>query len=538
MDEEPVNETRATGDQLPDELPSPALRRGRPSLVWLIPVVAAVIGAWMAVKAYTLRGPTITITFQSAEGLEAGQTRIRYKDVEVGKVTEVALSPDFSKVVVTADMSQAGKPLLSENSRFWVVRASIGTNGISGLGTLVSGAYIGMDPGPHGQSSLTFKGLDIAPPLPPHLPGELIELRAEQLGSLNLGSPVTFRQVHVGEVAGFDLDPEGRSVLIKVLVHAPYLALIHRDTRFWDAGGVNLSLDANGVKVRADSLVQLFLGGIACENPATPSPDLVTPPGQPYTLYPNHEKAYEKTYRDRRFFVLNFDESVRGLEAGAPVTFRGMQVGQVESLRLEFRKGDPQVRIPVLIALEPERFAQGQALEEMLEQMVRKGLRAQLKTGSLLTGNLYVDLDYHPQAKGGALDRSGQYLEIPTLPSSLGALMENLTRFAERLQRLPLEETVDQLRASLPVLRDTLQQSRALMTRLDTETAPQVAATLAQAQASLAALERTLRSDSPVQSDLHQALTEFTQAARALRDLADTLERQPESLIFGKGKTP
>jgi paraquat-inducible protein B len=532
--DEPANATAPS----PEDLPSPAIRRGRPSLVWLIPLVAAVIGAWMAVKAFTQRGPTITITFQSAEGLEAGQTRIRYMDVEVGKVTDLSLSPDFSKVVVTAELTQAAKPLLSENSRFWVVRASIGTNGISGLGTLVSGAYIGMDPGPHSRMSQAFKGLDVAPPLPPHLPGELIELRADQLGSLNLGSPVTFRQVHVGEVAGFDLDPEGRSVLIKVLVHAPYLALIHRDTRFWNSGGVDLTLDANGLRLRTDSLVQLVLGGIAFENPLKPEPELAIPEGQPFTLYPNRDQAYEKTYRDRQLFVLHFEESVRGLEPGAPVTFRGLRVGQVESLRLEFHPGEPEGRIPVLIALEPERFSHAGALEPLLAQMVRKGLRAQLKNGSMLTGNLYVDLDFHPQVKPGLLGRSGSYHELPTLPSTLGALLDNLARLAERLQGLPLEDTADQLRATLPVLRDTLQQSRALITHLDTETAPQVKATLAQAQTTLATLERTLRTDSPAQSDLHQALAEFARASRALRNLADTLERHPESLLFGKGKTP
>ena len=523
-------------------LPEPAVRRGRPSLVWLIPIVAAVIGAWIALKAYSEHGPTITITFQSAEGLEAGTTRIKHKDVEVGRVTAINLSPDFKQVVVTAELNNGATAMVSENTRFWVVRARVSTNGISGLGTLLSGAYIGMDPGPHGKETRSFKGLETAPVLTEHLPGALVDLRADQLGSLNLGSPVTFRQIPVGEVAGFDLDPNGQSVLIKVLVHAPYQNLVHPDTRFWDSGGVDVSLDANGFRLHSDSVVQLLLGGISFENPAKPDPDLNTPQGQPYTLFHNRDLAYEKVYRDRHFFILNFEESIRGLSKGAPVEFRGIKVGQVEDFHLEFPTKELAGRIPVLIALEPERFSllgsHGASLEEVLAKLVQKGFRAQLKPGSLLTGTLYVDLGFHPQAPAGALVRSGAYLQIPTTPSALGALMDNLTLLVQRLQKLPLEDIAGQLRASIPVLRETMEQTRALVVRLDTETAPQAKATLAQAQATLAALEQTLRSDSPTQTDLRQALDAFTQAARKLQDLADTLERHPESLIYGKGKQP
>jgi paraquat-inducible protein B len=527
--------------ELPD-LPEPALRRRRPSLVWFIPLVAAAIGAWIALKTYAEHGPTITITFQSAEGLEAGQTRIKHKDVEVGRVTAINLSPDFSHVEVTAELKRGAYALLSENTRFWVVRARISTNGISGLGTLLSGAYIGMDPGPRGKAQHDFIGLEIAPILTPSLPGTLVELRAEKLGSLNIGSPVTFRQIHVGEVVGFDLDPDGQSVLIKVQVNAPYDGLLHRKTRFWDAGGMDLSIDASGVRLHSDSLVQVLLGGIAFENPAGPESSDPAPAGQTFALFPSHDKAYEQVYQDRHFFVLDFDESLRGLAKGAPVEFRGMKVGQVEDFKLSFQAKDLEGRIPVLVALEPERFAftggHGESMEELMARMVRKGLRAQLKVGSLLTGNLFVDLAFFPQAPARAVTRSGGYPEIPTYPSSVGALVENLTRLADRLQKLPLEQVAEEVRTTIPALRETLQQTKALMARLDAETAPQVKATLAQAQTTLAALERTLGPDSSTQSDLRNALDEFAKAARSLRNLADTLERHPESMIFGKGKNP
>jgi paraquat-inducible protein B len=545
---EPDRDPAATpGSDLPEpppgqDLPEPMLRRHRPSIIWFIPLVAAVIGAWMAFKSYTEMSPTITITFQSAEGLEAGQTRIRHKEVEVGRVTAINLSPDFSRVVVTAELTREAYARLSENSRFWVVRARISSYGISGLGTLLSGAYIGLDPGPRGHKQRNFKGLETPPVLASPQTGEILELQADRLGSLNLGTPVTYRQFPVGEVAGYTLDPDGRSVLIKIHVNAPYDKLIRRDTRFWDAGGVDLSLDSGGLRLHADSLVQVLLGGIAFENPAVQESYAPPAPGRPFTLFHNRDKAFEKGFPDSQDFTLYFDESIRGLTRGAPVEYRGMRVGQVEDFRLEFDPRRLEGRLPVVVALEPDRFGlkdnRSGSLESLMDRMVRKGFRARLQTGSLLTGNRYVDLGFYPKAPARTLGHAGSYPEIPTLPSTMGSLVDSLTALSERLERLPLEDLVDQARATLPALRDTLNQIRALAARLDTETAPQVRATLAQAQATLGALERGLGPGSPAQGDLRQALEAFAQAARALRDLADTLERRPETLIFGKGGNP
>lgn len=527
-----------------DSAPEPQIQmRWRPSMVWLLPLIAALIGAWMAVRAYTSRGPSITITFLSAEGLEAGQTKLRYKDVEIGKVTAMGLSKDLTRVVVTAELNKDAAPLLSVNSRFWIVRARIGSSGISGLGTLLSGAYIAMDPGQPVEDQAfdnAYTGLESPGLLTTKQAGLLVILQADKAGSLNIGSPVHFRQIRVGEVAGFDLEKDGRSVSIKAFIHAPYDSLVNTATRFWDAGGVDVSLDASGIRMKSESLSDILLGGISFENPESLEAGVKVPKGHVFTLYPNHDAISEQVIRQRHYYVVNFNESVRGLTRGAPVEFRGIKVGEVQDFKLEFHADSLEGRIPVLIALEPERFSvlgpKASSTDAVVAQLVKRGLRAQLKPASLLTGSMFVDLGYSTQGPARSLGRYGKYPEIPTMPSTMTAMVDNLANLAERLQKLPLEEIVEEVRTAIPALKAALQQTTVLMAKLDQDTAPQAKATLAQAQATLATLEKTLRADSPAQQDLHRALDEFAKASRSLRELADTLERQPEALIFGKGK--
>lgn len=538
-----MNEPSQDLDPLDSSL-EPAVRtRRRLPAVWLIPLVATLIGIWLAFNAYVDKGPTITITFQNADGLEAGRTKIKCKEVEIGKVKSIRLSRDRQRVEVLAEMTRDAAELLTVNSRFWIVRARVSTSGVSGLGTLLSGVYISMDPGDPGKSSRAFSGLESPPLLTGQQEGRVFTLRAEKLGSMSVGSQVSFRQIPVGEVTAFHLDKEGRSVTIKVFIRAPYDQLVHKDTRFWNVGGVDVTFDANGVRMSTDSMLDLLLGGVAFENPASLEAMEPVPADHVFALYASHERIYEKVYLDRYYYVLDFNESVRGLTRGAPVEFRGIKVGQVEDLKLEFHAGTQEMHVPVLIALEPGRLSilganERTAIDAVLQNLIARGLRAQLKMGSLLTGSLFVDLDFYPQAPPRSLAQYGKYRQIPAIPTTMGAVVSNLTKFLDRLQKLPLEDISEELKLSIPAMREALQRSTALMTRLDKETAPQAQATLAQAQATLAALEAMLRSDAPLQQDLRGALEEFSKASRALRDLADTLERNPEAVIFGKEKEP
>ncbi|MBW2643857.1 MAG: MCE family protein, partial [Deltaproteobacteria bacterium] len=306
------------------------------SIVWIVPLVALLIGGWLAYKAITEKGPTITITFKSAEGLEAGKTKIKFKDVEVGQVEEIHLSPDLSHVMVTAQLMKQAKDYLSENTRFWVVRARVAGGGISGLGTLFSGAHIGMDPGKPGKKARSFKGLETPPIVTTDLPGRHFILRAERLGSLDVGKPVYFRQIKVGQVVAYKMEKGGQAVDIKIFIHAPHHERVRENTRFWNAGGVDVSVDANGIKVNTESFVAIMIGGISFENPIDSEPGPAAKEGDIFRLYDKREDIYKKTYVKKTRWLLRFEGSVGGLSVGAPVKFKGIKVGEVIDIELEF----------------------------------------------------------------------------------------------------------------------------------------------------------------------------------------------------------
>ena len=510
------------------------------SIVWIVPLVALLIGGWLAYKAIMEKGPTITVTFQSAEGLEAGKTKIKFKDVEVGQVEEIHLSPDLSQVVVTAQLTKDTKEYLSENTRFWVVRARVVGGGVSGLGTLFSGAYIGMDPGKSGKAARSFKGLETPPIVTTDLPGRHFMLRAERLGSLDIGKPVYFRQIRVGQVVAYELEKDGRSVDIKIFIHAPHHERVHKNTRFWNAGGLDVSVDAGGIKVNTESFVTLMIGGIAFETPIDPDSGPVAEEGEIFRLYDRREDIYKKTYVTKTRWLLYFEGSVGGLSVGAPVKFKGIKIGEVIDIKLEFDYEALAFRIPVIIEIEPERIEWIGELtidkQRGNEILVEKGLRAQLKQGSLITGQLYIDVDMHPDEPPRKIVYGGKYPEIPTIPTPIEEITRGITKIVDRLEKLPLEQIGKDLRETLAHLNKSTEQLLKLMKNLDNTLVPAATNTLERSQITLMKLDRLLSAESPTGHELKRVLTELADAARNISVLADYLGRHPESLVFGKEK--
>jgi paraquat-inducible protein B len=529
------------------------------SIVWLVPIVAILIGGWLVYKALMEKGPEITITFQSAEGLEAGKTKIKFKDVDIGQVREIHIGRDLLHVLIKAQLDKDATPYLTENTRFWVVRARISAGAVYGLGTVFSGAYVDMDPGPPGKAARHFKGLEEPPIVTTGLPGRQFILQSDRKGSLEIGSPVYYKQIRAGEVVAFNVSEDGSKIVFKIFVHAPYHEYVRKNTRFWNASGLDLKLDAEGIRLDTESFVSMMLGGIAFG-----LVEDMGPSGEPasedevFTLYPNREAALTRSYFVKNYWVVRFDESVRGLSVGAPVEFRGMQIGVVSDISIAFDANRQTFDIPILIGLEPERiFVKDHTRavldrERFMDYLVERGLRAQLRTGSILTGQKYVALDFFPHAPPAQITREGRHPEIPTIRAPLEEIGTKVTELLAKLDRFPIEQMGNDLRDAVqgakklttsPELAETVHslneaviELKRLTTSLRTTAAPELSATLDRIRRSLAAIEETMGSGSELQSNVKETLTELGAAARSLRFLADYLERHPESLIRGKGK--
>ena len=511
------------------------------SIVWVVPLVAILIGGWLAYEAITEKGPTITITFESAEGLEAGKTKINYKDVEIGQVESILLSDDLGHVIVTADLVKESESYLTENTRFWVTRARIGAGQVSDLGTLFSGAYIGIDPGKPGKPSRSFKGLETPPIVTADLPGRHFMLKAEKLSSLDVGWPIYYRQIKVGQVVAYELEKNGQAFDIKIFIHAPYHEYVRENSRFYNAGGLDVSLDAGGIKVNTESFVTLMVGGVAFETPKDSGPSPTAKEGDTFRLYEKREDIYEKTYVKKVRWLLNFDGSVRGLSVGAPVEFGGIEVGEVIDIKLAFDYNTMAFRIPVVVEMEPERImTTGKEMTDRrkrIDILVEKGFRAQLKQGSLLTGQLYIDLDIYPDEPLQKVLWDGEYPELPTIPTPIEEITRGITKIVDRLEKLPLEQIGNDLRDTMAHLNKATEQLKKLMQHLDEKIAPAATATLEQSQTTMVKLDRLLDAESPTGHELKRALSELADAAHNINVLTDYLGRHPESLVYGKEKS-
>jgi paraquat-inducible protein B len=545
--------------------PPPVIHsRGGPSLVWLVPLLTVLIGGWLIFKTLAERGPEITISFRSAEGIEAGKTRIKYKEMEIGVVRTLLFSDDFARVIVKAEVSRQAATLLRRDTRFWVVRPRLGLRGISGLNTLISGSYIELEPG-LGAVQAHFEGLETPPVVTAEQAGKKVALLAGELGSIDRGSPIYYQGILVGEVLGYELATDRRSVFIHGFIHAPHDRLVRANTRFWSVSGVDVTLDANGLKVRTESLQSLLFGGIAFDTPALLEPAAEDVSGVVFPLFDGRERIRDQAFTQKLQFVLFFERSVRGLAVGAPVEFKGIRVGEVTDIRLEFDPEGADFRIPVLIEIEPERVAERNAAapvraEELLGRLIARGLRARLATGSLITGQLYVELDMRPETPVRLTRADERYPELPTIPGGLDEITASVAGILAKVEAIDLQGIAgelhgvlqganamvngEDLRTSLSELRKALGALASTLGRVDAQVDP-VAGELTQAategrealrraQLTLGLLDQVLKPGSDLQRGVHRTTDELAETARALRFFIESLQRNPQSLIFGR----
>ena len=524
-----------------------ATPQARLSPIWIVPVVAILIGAWLVYDNYRSRGPQITLVMNSAEGIEAGSTLIKTRNVEVGRVEQVQLSDDLSQAVITARMRPDTDAMLAEDSRFWVVKPRIGREGISGLNTVLSGAYIQLEPGQSGVDAREFEVSDQPPVSPAGAEGLRVNLVSQLGNSLNVGDPVTYQGLIVGRVEEANFDVETRRMDHRIFIESPYHTLVTDNTRFWTASGFDLRLDSEGFRANLESLEVLLGGGVTFGVPE----DLMQ--GQPvaanttFELYSDEDSARQGTFNRYLEYVLLVEDSVRDLNRGAPVEFRGVRIGTVAAVPWNFTAPQPGSRssfaIPVLIRIEPQRLgidAQTLDIEEWrkrFERLFNLGLRASLKTGNLITGMMFVDLNFQR-------DQAGEYVEetfaeravFPTTSGGFAQIEAQVTALLDKLNGLQVEPLLDGLERNLATSEAMLAEVRALTASVrslvDDPGTQELPGNLNQ---TLKELRTTLEGVSPNSAAYGDFTRTLQQLERLLRDLqptARTLRENPSALLF------
>lgn len=577
-------------------LPEVEIRRQRwPSPVWLIPLAALLIGVWLLLQHWYTKGEKIAVSFTSAEGIQPGTTEVRYKAVTVGKVSSVTLDDELNPVV-TLVLNKEISDVLDCSAQFWVVRPRIRGAEISGLGTIFSGTYVEMKPhneaggAPSRDSLLCYQALDEPPPRKPNRPGRNFVLEADSMGSVDIGTPIFYKQLKVGEVTNFSLAETTGTVELDIFVEDPYFLFVNKGTRFWNASGVEFKMNSAGAEFRMESLTSLLIGGIAFETQRVDS-SMVSAEGERFVLFESYKESREKRYKDRLYYTLYFDGSVRGLALEAPVEFQGIKIGQVENISMNVNTETLDVRTPVLVSIEPQRLSEEILFKDapgIMAKLVGKGLRAQLQSGNLLTGQMYVALTLEEDAEVAEIEQQQFYAVFPTSTtpvqelSRMGLdiasdLKRTLAKIREFVESDQITTTVGNVNKVLLSADKAVEDARSLMQNLDENAVPgltknvdQISAdlsknvntigrdftnitrsvdtvskdvtrvsndlnkTMVRLQGTLTHLDRMLARNSPTQHQLNEMLEEVTAASRSLKRLTDSLERQPDSLLRGK----
>ncbi len=571
MSDDPASRPDAPGRGAPANEPPEAhvRRRSRFSAVWLIPIVAAVVGGYLAITTLTSRGPEVVIAFNSAEGLTAGQTKVRHKAVDLGTVNSIELTKDMSHVIVHVRMTAAAVPYLTDRAKFWVVRPRLSGANISGLETLISGGFIEMDPGSRGGGEKeSFVGLENPPGVRSDQPGTTFVLETPRIGSLGSGSPVFYRDIVVGEVLDYHL-PEGNgAITVTVFVRAPYDKWVRTSTRFWNASGLRVQLGGQGLHVELESLQAIISGGVAFGTQEDGRSAPAALGDAKFPLFPDEEAANASGYKKRIPFVLYFQSSTSGLGAGSPVQLYGITVGDVTDVSLELNPADATARVRVAIEVQPERLTAigGDPKEDPVkttQRLVDNGMRAELTTLSYLTGSLAVSFEFPKDVPHVTVTKEGDAIVLPTQAGGLGGITTALADVAQKLKAIPFASIGDnangvlaavravvggpELKNAMSALTGTLVDVQGLVKRTDAGLTPlmrrlpevsnDLQQTLARANHLVGSVDSGYGANSQFSRDLERLMAQLNDGVRSIRLFADFLDRHPEALIRGRANT-
>lgn len=510
------------------------------SVIWILPIVALVISGWMLYHNWAHQGQLVTISFATADGIEAKKTKIRVRNVEVGKVESIELNYPDNNVLVKARIQPNAEKMLTANTLFWVVRPRIETGEISGLDTLFSGAYIEMSPGNTGESLQQYAGLEAPPVTSATEPGLRLKLSSKGGKSLSVGDKVFYRGFVVGRVEQVRFDTQKKEAVYSLFIQAPYNELVRSNTRFWNISGVSVNLSANGIELQGGTLDTLLMGGVSFDILKEDQSDTAAKNGQEFKLYPSFSAVMDQPFTWYNSYMLLFDQSVRGLVNGAPVEFRGVRIGTVENIAFRVSQTELDPRIPVLIHIEPGRLGLADAktsLQDMhaiLQQWVDKGMRASLKLGNIVTGSVFVDLDFYQSPVAAAMTKYGEYELIPSISGSFAQIETKLIAVLDKINKLEIEPLMIQANKALATGEHSLQQIDNLLRTKEIQALPQSLNT------TLREIQKAAHSLSPkgtLYAEINKSLQTLQQTLKQMSPILDTLKNKPNALIFN-AETP
>lgn len=523
------------------------------SPVWIVPLLALAVALWMVWQDTRGTGPTITVAVGDAEGIEAGKTQVKVRNVDVGQVTEVRLSEGFSSAVIEVAMNEGTERMLNPDTRIWVVKPRIGRQGISGLGTLLSGAYIRLQPGESKEQQSHFKALEQPPVTSQETPGRRLNLTSEGQTSVTVGDSVQYQGFTVGQVEQAEFLVDERQTRYQIFVKAPYDELITENTRFWLQRGVSIQWNSQGLDLALGSIESLLGASVTFGVPeGQPRGDKLTSE-QEFELFESLEEAKQQGYIHGIDYVVLLDESIAGLEKGAPVQFKGVRVGTVREVPLRWfpENGDeaPLKRIPILIRFEPERLrglvadTDIENWEKRLPELFKQGLRANIRASNLLTNTLFVDVRFYPNADEESVDdKFAGYPVMPAMASDFARLEEKLTALMDKFNQLPLEQGLNDFSAAMSSVDSTAKKldsvSESLAAIVEQPQMKQLPQLFQQNLIQLKELTGSFSEGSPTRQQLNQTLTEIEQLSRELKPVIELLQEQPNSLIFSPSIEP
>jgi len=527
------------------------------SAIWIIPAIALLVGMWMLYQYQANKGPTIFIEMPQAEGIIAGKTEIKVRSVKIGQIDHVRLSDTQDSVIARAQIDKNYNNLLTDDAKIWVVKPRIDETGISGMSTLLSGVYLEFSPGESKELKERFKLQDEPALIGKDVKGGRFKLMSYNAEVLDVSTGIFFKNYKIGQVETATFDWENQAMKYGIFIKEPYQNLITSNSIFWVNAGIEIDLSADGININTGSLSKLLKGGISVGLPEQQPPGEIAKNGNSFSLSQSYKEALEERFYDFDYYLIEFEQSVRGLRTGAPVEYRGMRVGTVvEAPANVIIDGKPahfrnhNTAVPVLIKVEYGRLYHDSASAKeywqgSLKGWIESGMRASLKPGNLLTGAVYVDFDIYPDAPQAHLGKLVQYDVFPSISSGITVLADQVSDVLNKVNNLKVEDSLEQMQATFTDYRALANEMRGLLSQKDTQNLPgdfnrnfeKMTKSMEQFEVTMRQFDKTMASyqaGSELHHQIQQTLKEFKRLSEGLQPLTRGLNEQPNMLIFDK----